>query len=328
MRGWERAARLRPPAPPSPSRVPAPGPARAARPPTRRPRQLLRADQRVQGGPGGRPGLLPTPVHRLGIGLEESVGLDPGPARAGRHRQVLQLGPGQPGLDLQVGRVGPGEPLLPVPAAGAGAPVEQLAAAQPVGGRLDQAGPGLVQRGDPPAFAVRDVQEVVRRAGQSAGIAAVGALVVGEGDLSQIGGVVEVEGAVGGAHHPGPLRLGHGDVGPPVDRDLGFGGVVDGDVDVQDRGAGRQPGVDLQHQLPQAFELVHPQHGRAVRGGDPYGVQRLAGQRPVPGGAEVPLHAAGHPGVPQGEVGRLQDRVAVQQFAARGTVHQRPEPPP
>ena len=81
-------------------------------------------------------------------------------------------------------------------------------------------------------------------------------------------------------------------------------------------GAVGQPRVDLEHDLAQPLELLHPQHRRAVRLQHPGGVQRLARRGGVPDGADVPLDAAGEPRVAQGEVRRLEDRVAV--AAARG----------
>ena len=43
------------------------------------------------------------------------------------------------------------------------------------------------------------------------------------------------------------------------------------------------------------------------------------------GAAEVPLDAAGEPGVAQGKVGRLEHRVAVEQFLAARLVDERVE---
>lgn len=211
-------------------------------------------------------------------------------------------------------------------AAGRGAPAEQLPAAQPVGGGLHEPGAAVVQGGDPAAFVRPQVEEVVRRVRDPARVAPVHPVDLREPDVGEVADVVAVEGVVGRGDHPHVGRLRHGDVRPPVDRGLPLRRVLHGDSDVQHRGAGRQPGVEAQRDPAQPLEGVHPQHRCAVRRGQPGRVQRFAGERPVPGGAQVPLHPAGQPGVAQREVGRLQDRVAVQQFATGGPVHQRPQP--
>ena len=161
---------------------------------------------------------------------------------------------------------------------------------------------------------------------RSTRVAAVDAVVDRHRHPPEGAAVVEPEGRVRRGQHPGGGCLRDGDVGPPVDGHVVGGDVGDGDVDREVRRAVGQPGVDLHHQLPHPLVLPQPQPGGAVGQGDPGGVQRLAGQRVVTGGAEVPLHPAGEPGVPQGEVARLQRVVGVQQLAAGDEVDQRPQP--
>ncbi len=171
-----------------------------------------------------------------------------------------------------------------------------------------------------------DREEVVGGLGRAGGVRAVLSVEDGDRHASQRALVGELPGLVCGGQDAYVVRLGYRDVGPPVHRRLDVVGVDDADVDEEHGGALGQPGVDLEHDLTQPFELVHPQHGRAVRLQHPDRVQRLARRGGVTDGPDVPLHATGEPGVPQGEVRRLEDRVPVQQLATGGLVHQRPQP--
>src|SRR5690606_11086144 len=120
--------------------------------------------------------------------------------------------------------------------------------------------------------------------------------------------------------------LGDGDVGPPVRRYRRGVRIADTDADVQEVGAVRQPQVDLERQVAQPLPLPQAQHLPTVGGGDAGGVHGGAGQGGVAGGADVPLDAAGVPGAVQGEVGGLEDRVAVEEFTVRGLVDEGGDP--
>ncbi len=234
---------------------------------------------------------------------------------------MFQLGAGEAGLDLAVAAgAGCGQPLLPAPSAGPVAPHEELAAAQQVGGGLDEPVPVGVQRGDPAAAAVRHLVEVVGGVRAVQGVAAVDAVVRRDGDLAQAALVAELPGLVGGGEDPDLLP--DRGVGPPVRGHRPLVRVADADTGVEEVGAVGQPQVDLEGQVAQAFPLPQAQHLSPVRGGDAGGVQGRAGEGGVAGGADVPFDAAGVPGAVEGEAGGLEHRVAVEEFASGGQVEQ------
>ncbi len=236
---------------------------------------------------------------------------------------MFQLGAGQPRLDLRVATgAGLGEPPLPAAPGPPGAPQEQLAAAQRVGGGVDEAVAGGVERGDPAAVAVRDLVEVVGGVLAAQRVRAVGAAGLRYGDVAQGVLVPEVPGAVRRGEDAGVLVLGDGGVGPPVGGHRVQVRVADTDADEEEVGAVRKPEVHLEGQVAQPLPLPQAQHLAAVGRRYGRGVHRGAGQRGVSGGAGVPLDAAGEPGAVEGEVGGLQDGVAVEQFAAGGLVVQ------
>ncbi len=230
---------------------------------------------------------------------------------------MLQLRTGQTGLDLGITAGARfGEPRLPAPPGPPGAPQEQLAAAQGVGGGLDEAVALGVEGGDPPAGAVGDVVEVVGGDLAAQGVGPVGAVRHRDRDAAQGAVVTELPGGVGGGQDAGLRALGDGGVGPPVDGDGVVVRIADPYADVQEVGALGQPQVHLERQIAQSLPLPQAQHLPAVRRRDAGGVQRGAGEGGVAGGADVPFDAAGEPGTVEGEVGGLQHRVAVEEFAA------------
>lgn len=85
---------------------------------------------------------------------------------------------------------------------------------------------------------------------------------------------------------------------------------------MEEVGVLRQPQVHLERQVAQPLPLPETDHFTAVGCGDAGGVHRRAGQCGVAGRADVPLDAAGEPGAVEGEVGRLQDGVGVEQLPA------------
>lgn len=240
---------------------------------------------------------------------------------------MLQLGAREPGLDLAVPvGVRLGEPLLPAPAATAGSPHEQLPAAQHVGGRLHQPAPVGVEGGDPAAPDVGQLVEVVSGVRAVERVAAVDSLVRRHGYPAQTPLVSEVPGLPRRRQHSALLR--NCDVGPPVGRHGPLVRIADADTDVQEVGVLRQPEVDLEGQVAQAFPLPQAEHLAAVGGGDAGRVQRGAGEGGVAGGADVPFDAAGVPGAVEGEVGGLEHRVAVKEFAAGRLVQERGDAAP
>ncbi len=232
---------------------------------------------------------------------------------------MLQLGAGQARLDLAVAAGARfGEPLLPAPAAAARAPHEQFAPAQHVGGRLHQAVPVRVERGDPAPPPVPDFVEVVGGVRAVEGVRPVHSVVRRDGHPAQSPLVPEVPGLRGRREDPAFLR--HGDVGPPVGGRGPLVRVADADADVEEVGAVREPEVDLEGEVAEAFPLPEAEHLAAVGGGDAGRVHGGAGEGGVAGGADVPLDAAGEPGAVECEVRGLQHRVAVKEFTVRGLV--------
>ena len=76
----------------------------------------------------------------------------------------------------------------------------------------------------------------------------------------------------------------------------------------------RQEHVHLPGRFQRAIELVESQQ-RPARRFDHAGEDRAARQQAVAIERAVPLDAAGEPGVADGEIGELQDRVVEEQFA-------------
>ena len=93
------------------------------------------------------------------------------------------------------------------------------------------------------------------------------------------------------------------------------------------RTVGRHQQVDREHQISGAFPLPDPQCSATV-GRHAAREDRSARRRRVAGGAEVPLDAAGEPGVGEREVGELQAPVGEHQIPVGREVAQRPEPAP
>ncbi len=285
----------------------------------------VRARQRGrQPGRGLFPGRSPVrAVHRRGVGLQRPVRLQPAELAAGFQRDVLQLRTGQACLDLGIAAgAGLGEPLLPAPPGPPRPPQEELAAAQGVGGGLHQAAAVHVEGGDPAAGAVGHRVEVVGGELAAQRIGPVGAVGVRYRDAAQGPFVAEVPGLLGGGQDTGVLVLGHGGVGPPVDRHGVMVRIADPDAHVEEVGAVGQPQVHLEGQIAQPLPLPQPQHLPAVRRRDTGGVQRGAGEGGVAGGTDVPFDAAGEPGAVEREGRGLQHRVAVEQFTVGGLVVQ------
>ncbi len=215
-----------------------------------------------------RPRGLPVgPVRRLRAHGQRPVRLQPGDVALGLQPDVFELGAGESGLDLAV-PAGPrlGEPLLPAPPAGPRSPDEEFAAAQDIGGRLDQPLARLVDRGDPAAPPVGHLVEVVGGEGAVERVGPVGPVVRRHGHPAQASLVAEVPGLLGRGDHP--ALLGDRDVGPPVQRGGLLVRVADADADIQEVRAVRQPQIDLEGEVTQAFPLPQAQHLAAARGGD------------------------------------------------------------
>ena len=129
------------------------------------------------------------------------------------------------------------------------------------------------------------------------------------------------------AEHAGVLGQGHGGVGPPV-KGRGFvQRVLDAHVHRQLLCAVREVEVQLVDLPLDGLVLVHPQKFAAVRLLHLAAVKGRAGEHMVTGVAQVPLHAAGEPGVADAQVRDAQGGVLKQQFPAFVLVEQRPQPP-
>ncbi|CAM5347541.1 2-methoxy-6-polyprenyl-1,4-benzoquinol methylase, mitochondrial [Streptomyces griseus] len=266
-------------------------------------------------------------VHGGRVGGQRAVGLQPAEGGARLQRHVLQLGAGETGLDLRVATApGPVQPLLPAAAALPVAPAEQFAAAQQVGGGLGEPVAVRVERGDPPAGVLGQLVEVVGGVRGTQRVGVVEAVRLRDADPGEGVVVAEVPGLVGRDQHPGVRGLRHGDVGPPVDRCGLLVRVAYPYADVQEVGVVGEPEVHLEGQVAQPLPLPEADHRAAVGCGHERGVQRRAGQGGVAGGADVPLDPAGEPGPVEGEGGGLEDRVAVEEFAAGGLVVQGVDP--
>ena len=134
-------------------------------------------------------------------------------------------------------------------------------------------------------------------------------------------------GLSGRGQDPYAWLLRNGDVGPPVQR-FGLGvRVADADESKQQRTVGRHQQVDREHQISGAFPLPDPQCS-ATAGRHAAREDRSARRGRVSGGAEVPLDAAGEPGVGEREVGELQAPVGEHQIPVGRQVAERPEPAP
>ena len=269
----------------------------------------------------------PRTVYGPGRRFDRRVSLRPADLGASLQPKVLELGRGQTGLDLEVATAWPAQPLLPVPAAGGRAPEKQLAAAQLSGRGLDEPSAVGLHRGDPRPSLGRDLEEVIRGSLRRQRIADVGGRVVGEGDVdTRDGSVVSgPPGSSGGGQDPHARFLGGGDVRPPVER---FGlrvGIADTDESEQQPTVGRHQQVDREDEISGAFPLPDP-HCGATAGRHAAREHGSARRGRVAGGAEVPLHAAGEPGVGEPEVGELQTPVGEHQIPVSLQVAQRPQP--
>ena len=216
------------------------------------------------------------------------------------------MGRGQPRLHLQVGATPRREPLLPPAPTRRAAPPEQLASGKPRGGRVAEAPAVAAYGADPRSLGIGDPEEVVGRPGDPGRVGDVGAAVAG--GVRRYGHQVEtprgpeVPGVVGGDHHERVVGQGHRGVRPPVDRHVTVGRV--GEHRVHEQGAVDDRRVDAPDQAQHALVLPQPQDGACAV--DHAGEDRGAGERPMAGEAEVPLRAAGEPGVAERQVPHLE----------------------
>ena len=131
---------------------------------------------RVSRPPRSRP-LGPSPMSRAPARGRPRAGRTPRPTPRSRRRAAegarAAYVPGPPGSRCTRRR--PGQPLLPPPSARTGAPLEELAADESVGGRLDEPTAVAVERGDPAALVAGDVHEEVGRPAEPRRIALVAA---------------------------------------------------------------------------------------------------------------------------------------------------------
>ena len=128
--------------------------------------------------------------------------------------------------------------------------------------------------------------------------------------------------------HPHGGAFVDGGIGPPIHRGIVVVGVGHTGVGNQPRRAGRQVEINLPKQVFTALVLVQSQARLAIGAGDGGGVDGGTRAKGMPVLADVPLNPPRKPGVAVGQIGRLKDRIAVQQFALRRLVEQRPQAPP
>ena len=140
-------------------------------------------------------------------------------------------------------------------------------------------------------------------------------------------GVAEVEGGRAVHEHAGLPALRDGDVAPPVHRHVGRGGVGEDGVDEEPVRPVGQMHVEAPGEAQHPLVRPHPQHVGAVRSGHGAGEDGVAGQAPVSGDAEVPLHSPGEPGVADREVRGADPVALVQALPPRAAVLEAPQPP-
>ena len=212
---------------------------------------------------------------RLGVGqighvvhIQLAVALQPAPHGAGGHGDVLVLRVRQPRLNLGVGGVLVGEELLPVAAALVHAPDEQLAAEQPVGGKLNQAARAVLEGGDILAVVLRNIIEEIDGVAQIDREAAVDALVHGHGHAGDVQAALEIvrhDRAVGRHDDAGALALIDGDVAPPVHGGYAVvGRVLDGHLHEQNFRLRRQIRLYAIGHAAQALKFKEAHAGSTV----------------------------------------------------------------
>lgn len=130
---------------------------------------------------------------------------------------------------------------------------------------------------------------------------------------------------VGAAEHPGAGILGDGGVRPPVEGDVDVVGIDHPDMSLQHPATLGKSEVDLPEQAVHPFVLPDA-HEIAVDGLPDAAEQGLAGRHAVAVVTEIPLDTTGEPGVADGEVGGLEDRIGEQQILSRGQIGERVQP--
>ena len=274
-------------------------------------------------------GGVPVAENLFRIGLDGAVGFEPFPSGLRRHGHAFALRAADAGLHFEiVFAFGGGQAALPVMAARALAPDEQLAAAEAVGGCLDEAVAVFVDGGFELAGFLRNVEELVEGVGVVRGDGDVEFAVVGDGDLREGAlpafDISMCERFLCGHDDALFLALRNGDVAPPVHRGDVDRVVHDADADVEEFRRFRQHEIKLVGDGAGAAEFVEAEDGRAVfvfrRGGE----HGAAGQIMMAATADVPFDAARQPCVADGEILRLEDGIVRYQIAFCDFVEQLP----
>ena len=102
--------------------------------------------------------------------------------------------------------------------------------------------------------------------------------------------------------------------------------VDDADRDDERGRPVREPAVDLVDDLADPLVLPHPQHRHAAGPLHAGGEDRRTREWRMPADADVPLDSSGEPGLAQREVGGLEGRVRIQEFASAREVDERTQP--
>ena len=224
---------------------------------------------------------------------------------------------------------------LPVAAARAHAPYEQLAALQHIGGGLYKAVAVAADGAYPAALAalggilirveVKEEIDRVRYIGGVAGVDIVHILDDRHGNLLELAAVTKAERLGAGHDYAHVLALIDRDVAPPIYSGGILACVVYAHAHVQAITVVGQERLHAVQQTAHALVLIHTHNRRAVAQFQLLAIHAVAGVGRVADYADVPLNAAREPRIAQRQVAGLEYRVAVQQFAAGLFVVQRPE---
>ncbi len=261
------------------------------------------------------PGALPGAVGLGWVDGKMAKGLGPGPLRARRHRQGVELGAGQAGLHLEEALSGTAELLLPAHPSRSAAPGEELTAGQARRGGVHQSRAIGVDDGQPLAVRRRDATEEVVGIPHPRRVAVVDA--VQDRDVHQLG---ELERRRGGRDVAATDILIDPHVGPPVHRQHPVVRVDQADPGEEELRVRRQVQIDLVGEALDPVPGVEAQGGLALAAGDQGRVEGRHRQVVVSQLCRVPLDAAIHPGIAQCQVTRLQDGVLGDELFAAGLV--------
>ena len=220
-------------------------------------------------------GGIPVSVELFGTPVQRTISLGPGIDTAGFQGNMLQLSAAQTGLDLYIACiVTVRKEVLPVVAAVAVTPDEQLPTKEIPRGTLDHANTVFVHGCDPLGGAVGDIEEEILRDLHILGI--------GNVDASANRDVSEIQIALGffcivdegfgsGNDDAHTIGVGNSDVGPPIGPDVMIGGIFDSGADKQHPGIFGKPCIEAVGRATNALILIHTDTGGSICHGDVLG---------------------------------------------------------